>query len=197
MTGEREDHARPIRVALFGFGGVNRAFSGLVAGRHSLIRQSFGVDLQLVSISRSQQSLLGLASAPLDWGIAAALPRGQWAPDLGTIRSTQNIEAVLAESRPDVVIQAIPSTSIQTARAQLLAALRQRAHAVTATKSALVRGFDDLLLSARVDGRQLRYSAAAAAALPTVDLVNTALRGATITSIEGVLNGNCTFVLSR
>jgi homoserine dehydrogenase len=114
-----------------------------------------------------------------------------------TIRSTTELEEVLADRRPDVVVKAIPSLFIDAARDQLLTTLRQSVHAVTATKSALVRGLDGLLAGAQASGRQLRYSAATAAALPTVDLIDTALRGATISGIQGVLNGTSTFVLSR
>ena len=92
---------------------------------------------------------------------------------------------MLAARRPHVVIQAISSVDSDAARGQLLTVLRQRVHVVTATKSALVRGLDGLLASARASGCQLRYSAATAAALPTVDLIDTALRGTAITRIQG------------
>jgi homoserine dehydrogenase len=70
-------------------------------------------------------------------------------------------------------------------------------HVVTADKGPLVAAFQSLLKLAREKGLALKFSGAAAAALPTLDVGLYSLAGAEVFSIEGILNGTSNFILTR
>jgi len=191
---------RVVRVALFGFGGVNRAFAAMVGEKRREVLEVFGFRLDLVAIVRSGETILGRHGDPMDWGKLSDPPGGRPKLASGTlVRAGALTGDLLDVVRPDLVVQAIPSSrSLEAATSeQILASLRDGAHVVTATKSPFVRRFSELRDAARESDRQLRYSAATAAALPTVDLLDGPLRGANVLGIEGSLNGTCNYVLTR
>lgn len=200
MVNLGNEQKRTVRIALFGHGGVNRAFADLVGEKAAEVSEFFGFRLELVAIVRSDETVFGADGGPLEWRDFGNPSGGQ--PERATsavVRDGSRVRAVMDELRPHLVIQAIPSTKTAEASAceQILASLRGGAHVVTATKSPLVRRFPELRKAARETGRRLRYSAATAAALPTVDLLDGPLRGAEVRSIEGSLNGTCNYILTR
>jgi homoserine dehydrogenase len=85
----------------------------------------------------------------------------------------------------------------EPSRTHLRLALGRGWHAVTATKVGLVRHYAELQNLARDARVQLRFGAATAAALPTVDFAASGLRGATVERFEGILNGTSNFILSQ
>jgi homoserine dehydrogenase len=76
-------------------------------------------------------------------------------------------------------------------------ALKAGWHVVTADKGPLAVDFKGLRNLARRHHVSLKYSAATAAALPTLDVAIYSLAGAEIQSIEGILNGTSNYVLTR
>lgn len=200
MVNRASDQGRVVRVALVGYGGVNRAFVALVGEKGHELSRSFGLRLELVAIVRSRGTVIGTNGGSLDWREFATLPVSQSERVVGAVfRAGFTLENVLSGLRPGLVVQAIPSAGDLevAAREQVLASLLGGAHVVTATKSPLVRRLAELRRAALDSGRQLRYGAATAAALPTVDLLDGPLRGAEVRGIEGSLNGTCNYVLTR
>jgi homoserine dehydrogenase len=78
-----------------------------------------------------------------------------------------------------------------------MAALEKGWHAAAASKGALVLRFKELAGLARQNGVQLKFSGAAAAALPTLDVGIQSLADADVLGIEGILNGTTNFILTR
>ena len=68
---------------------------------------------------------------------------------------------------------------------------------VSANKGPFIRAYRELTGLAREKNLSLKISAAAAAALPTIDVAETCLAGAEILGVEGVLNGTTNFILTR
>jgi homoserine dehydrogenase len=115
-----------------------------------------------------------------------------WKPGL-------TVESVLRTVKPGILVECTPS-NIQTGEPGLehiRAALKAGWHVVTANKGPLVvdsKGLRDL---ARRNHVVLKYSAATAAALPTLDVGIYSLAGAEVQAIEGVLNGTSNYILTR
>lgn len=76
-------------------------------------------------------------------------------------------------------------------------ALSRGIHYATAAKGALVRGYGELLQIADSTGAGIRFSAAAGAGLPTVDLAEFCLAGSRLVALEGILNGTSNYVLDQ
>jgi homoserine dehydrogenase len=123
-------------------------------------------------------------------GLIAASPH--WKPG-------QTLEAVLKTVKPGVLVECTP-LNIQTGEpglGHIRAALRAGWHVVTANKGPLAVDFKGLRDLARRNHLVLKYSAATAAALPTLDVGLYSLAGAEIISIEGILNGTTNYILTR
>jgi homoserine dehydrogenase len=98
---------------------------------------------------------------------------------------------VLIEATPTNIVDGEPGlTHIRTA-------LGKGMHVITAAKGPLVLRFGELKALADQKGVSLKFSAATAAALPTVDVGEFCLAGAEILSIEGILNGTTNYILTR
>jgi homoserine dehydrogenase len=101
--------------------------------------------------------------------------------------------------KPGVFVECTPS-NIQTGEpglGHLRAALKAGWHVVTANKGPLAVDFKGLRGLARRNHLALKYGAAAAAALPTLDVGLYSLAGAEIQAIEGILNGTTNYILTR
>ncbi|MEO1996283.1 MAG: homoserine dehydrogenase [Planctomycetaceae bacterium] len=106
---------------------------------------------------------------------------------------------VLINTEADVLIETTP-TNIETgepALSHVRRALQRGMHVVSANKGPFIHSYQELRRLADQNNVQLKLSAAAAAALPTLDVAQTCLAGTDILSIEGVLNGTSNYILSR
>lgn len=170
----------PPRVALFGLGGVGRAFLEIAGERPGAVR--------LVAAADSRGALVG-DLAPRD-----VLERKVAGAPVGSGDATP--ARLIAEAAPDIVVDTVscdfasgePSLSI------LRAALDSGRAAVTANKAPLARAWRTLA----GDGdraRRIGYAAAAGAALPAVAVARALRREDDVASLEAVLTGTTTFVL--
>ena len=166
------------RIAVFGLGGVGRAFLDLLTER--------SCGLSLVAAADSRGALVGDLSpeAVLRHKAAGPLPEGP------------GLRALLDEARPSVVVDlsacdfgtAEPSLSI------LRAGLDAGGAVVTANKAPLARAWSTLHAGAN-GTRRIGYAAAAGAALPAVAVARALARRDDVRSFEAVLTGTTTFVL--
>ena len=174
---------RVIRVAIAGFGGVGRATANLLLARRDRYRQVHGADIRLVAVCGSRSGLAdpgGLETGRLD-----VLEPGLSGPDF--------IEA----SGADILIEAGPS-DFRTGGpglAYLRSALSAGRDAIVISKGALVHSGAELRSLARSTGAMLKLSGAAAAALPTIDLLEHSLKGCEVLEIEGILNATTNYLL--
>jgi homoserine dehydrogenase len=107
---------------------------------------------------------------------------------------------VIEERAPGGALVECTLSSLETGEpglSYIAAAFRGGWHAVAASKGALVVGFPRLKAAAAEKGVFLRYSGAAAAALPTLDVGIFSLAGARIEGIQGILNGTTNYILTR
>lgn len=106
----------------------------------------------------------------------------------------KNAIALVDDPSVDVVIECIGGT-IEAAEL-VERALDRGCHVITANKDLLATQGPRLQALARLRGVGLRYEAAVCGAIPIVRTIADALAGDEVTSIAGVLNGTCTFLLS-
>jgi homoserine dehydrogenase len=174
---------RVIRVAIAGFGGVGRATANLLLARRDRYRQVYGADMRLVAVCGSRSGLAdagGLEPERLD-----ALEPGLSGP------------AFIEASGADILIEAGPS-DFRTGGpglAYISSALSSGRDAIVISKGALVHSGPELRSLARSTGAMLKLSGAAAAALPTIDLLEHSLKGCEVLEIEGILNATTNYLL--
>jgi homoserine dehydrogenase len=174
---------RVVRIAIAGFGGVGRATASLLLARRDRYRQIHGADIRLVAVCGSRSGLAdpdGLETGRLD-----ALVPGLTGPGF--------IEA----SGADILIEAGPS-DFRTGGpglAYIRSGLSAGRDAIVISKGALVHSGPELRALARSTGAMLKLSGAAAAALPTIDLLEHSLKGCEVLQIEGILNATTNYLL--
>jgi len=190
--------SRKMRVIVCGFGRVGRAFARLAVEKSARLRSACGMELSIVGIGELAGSLHrpeGLDAAEA----ADAFERGGgFAGHPALEPAWRGIDLVRA-ARADLLVETTP-TDAQTgepAASHVREALERGMHVASANKGPFIRAYRELARLARESGAALKVSAAAAAALPTLDVARTCLAGAEILSIEGVLNGTTNFILSR
>jgi len=188
--------ARRVPLVLAGIGNVGKAFYGLVLEKHEYLQKHYGLDLRFKAVLKSDGGYFfgsGPRKSKRPSTAAGLLSAGpHWNPGL-------TAEAALKAGRPGVFVECTPS-NIQTGepgRGHIRAALRAGWHVVTANKGPLVVDFKGLRDLARRNDVFLKYSAATAAALPTLDVAMYSLAGAEIQAIEGILNGTSNYILTR
>jgi homoserine dehydrogenase len=188
--------ARGVPVVLAGFGHVGKAFFGLVQEKHDYLQKRLGLDFRFKAILKSDGGYVFASGAtgakkpalPIELSPAGS----RWSPGLAA-------EAVLKADRPGVFVECTPS-NIRTGEPGLghvRAALKAGWHVVTANKGPLAVDFKGLRSLAYANQRHLKFSAATAAALPTLDVGLYSLAGADVLSIEGILNGTTNYVLTK
>ncbi len=172
-----------LRVAITGFGGVGRATALLLLSRRDRYRRLYGADVRLVAVCGSKAGLSdpeGLEPDRLD-----ALQPGLTGPDFVAASGA----AVLIEAGPSDYRTGGPGL------AYLRRALSDGLDAIVISKGALVHSGRELRDLAESSGAMLRISGAAAAALPTIDLIEHSLLGCTVLQVEGILNATTNYLL--
>jgi homoserine dehydrogenase len=105
--------------------------------------------------------------------------------------------AFIKASGADILIEAGPSdfrTGVP-GLAYIRSALSVGRDAIVISKGALVHSGPELRALARSTGAMLKLSGAAAAALPTIDLLEHSLKGCEVLEIEGILNATTNYLL--
>ncbi len=187
---------KSVNLCLTGFGRVGRAFSRLIDEKKEACRIRYGLDLRLVAVLKSDGGLCSIKKAGLS-GISDL--RGDslhghpaWHRDL-------RVDKILSEFEHGCLVECTP-TDLKTGDpglSYMRKALKKGWHVAAASKGALVLKFKELAATARRKNAIVKYSAATAAALPTLDTGQISLAGAEVTRIDGILTGTTNLILSR
>lgn len=102
--------------------------------------------------------------------------------------------SLASDSRADLVVETIGGCGV--ALECIERALVARKHVVTANKDVIATQGPRLRALAAANGVVLRYEASVASAIPVLSTIDGPLAGEAITTIGGVLNGTCNFILS-
>ncbi len=172
-----------VRIAIAGFGGVGRATASLLLSRRERYRDVYGADMRLVAVCGSRS---GVKSAD-----------GLEEVHLSTLADGLSGPTFIEESGADILIEAGPS-DFRTGGPGLVylrSSLSAGRDTIVISKGALVHSGRELRALAKGSGAMLKLSGAAAAALPTIDLVEYSLKGCEVLEVEGILNATTNYLL--
>ncbi|MBN2207647.1 MAG: homoserine dehydrogenase, partial [Candidatus Aminicenantes bacterium] len=163
---------KKVPVALAGFGHIGKAFAALMAEKADAVRLRYELDLRLVAVLRKRGAVVDEGGFT---GPVPAVGSAGWTDGLTAAEVLGRGErGVLADCTPSSIRTGEPGLGI------LRAALAAGWHVATAGKGPLVLDYAGLRDAARRVGVQIRYSAATAAALPTLDVGLLSLAGAEV-----------------
>jgi len=188
-----------VNIIICGLGNVGRNLAQLLDEKRATIGAAYGWQPNLVGVAEVNGSAVqtdGLPIRELLQHLEDQKTVGEF-PASG--QPAWGVSEVLENAAADVLIETTP-TNIETgepALGHVRQALQRGMHVVSANKGPFIHAYRELRALADRNRVQLKLSAAAAAALPTLDVAQTCLAGTTILSIEGVLNGTSNYILSR
>jgi homoserine dehydrogenase len=187
------------KLALVGFGGVNRALAQLIAERNEIWKTELGFTLKIVGVT---DLFLGsvIGREGLDAALLAKLPavKGAMAQLPGGEADALN-EAVIKDSGADIIVEATFTNPVdgQPATSFCRWALERGKHVVTTNKGPIALHGAELKALARSNNVAFEYEGSVMSGTPVIRLAKQSLAGSSIVGFEGILNGTSNFVLTR
>ncbi|MCL2607639.1 MAG: homoserine dehydrogenase [Methanomassiliicoccaceae archaeon] len=181
-----------MRIVISGFGTVGQGFAEVLSLRSDLLNAGGGVRIVAVFDSKSYAvDENGLDPIML-------IERKNATGSVGTEKLSSGIE-VLDSVGYDVLVEVSP-TNIENGGDGLKNiehALRNGKDVITVNKGPLALKFKELNKLAEKNNAILRFEGSVGGAMPIINLCSENLKGEKITSIRGIFNGTCNFILSR
>jgi homoserine dehydrogenase len=165
-----------LRIGLLGFGTVGTGVVKWVQANAGLIADRTGVTLEIARIAD-----LDLTT---DRGVAVAP---------GVL--TDDANSVINDPEIDVIVELVGGTGI--AKTFVLQALANGKPVVTANKALLAHYGHEIFPAAADSGADLYYEASVAGGIPIIKAVREGLAANHFTTVYGILNGTCNYILTR
>lgn len=190
---------RTYRLALIGFGNVGQGFAQIIVDRGDQLAERFGARFQIVAVSDTLHGSCydpdGLDAEDL---VAAVQDDGNMS---GVIAPTHGWDSLhtISESNSDIVVE-ISYTNLETGEPALSharAALQSGKHLVTTNKGPTALHFPELLALARKNGVRIGVEGTVMSGTPALRMGIEMLAGATVTRVEGILNGTTNYILTQ
>jgi homoserine dehydrogenase len=164
-----------VRVGLVGFGTVGTGVAKLICEEGDTIAAKMGVRLELACVV----------------DVDTHTPRPVQLPD-GVL--TSDLNRLLEDRSISIGIELVGGTS--AAREIQLKMLRAGKDVVTANKALLAVHGGELYRVAHENGRCIAFEASCAGGIPIIAAIRTGLAANKITSMYGIVNGTCNYILS-
>ena len=188
-----------FNLALLGFGNVGRALARLLERKRSQLEAQYGLTFRITAIATGRH---GAAINPNGLDIEQALARvesGQSLAGLSVQPAPNDMLEFIRLCRADLLFENTPVNyeNGQPALDHLRAALACGMHAITANKGPVVHGYRELTASAKAAGRGFFFESTVMDGAPIFSLFRSALPGADLRSLRGVLNSTTNLILTR
>ncbi|HEX7775995.1 MAG TPA: homoserine dehydrogenase [Parvibaculum sp.] len=169
--------SKPLRIGVAGLGTVGVGVVKILAERREFLAAASGRAVELAAVSARDRKK--------DRGI-----------DVSKVRWETDARALAAADDIDVVVELIGGAE-GIARELVETALSNGKHVVTANKALIARHGLALARVAEQRGVALNYEAAVAGGIPIVKALREGLAANEITSVVGILNGTCNYILTE
>ena len=168
--------SEPLTIAIAGLGTVGAGVMRLLTENAELIEHRAGRPIRVVAVSaRDRSRNRGVDLGPITWfGDAVEMAR---------------------EAEADVFVELIGGAE-GIARNCVQAAIERGRRIVTANKALLAHHGTALARMAEEKGATLSYEAAVAGGIPVIKTIKQGLAGNRISSVYGILNGTCNYILT-
>jgi homoserine dehydrogenase len=186
------------KVALIGFGGVNRALVQLAAENNARWARELGFQLKFVGVSdlhlgsamcSSGLDLNELCKLSTVKGALENLPGGKAVPET---------EEVIQNSGADIVAEATFTNPVdgEPASSYCWLAVNKGISVVTTNKGPVAFHAETLSRAAETQGVFFEFEGSVMSGTPVIRLAKESLAGSDLVGFEGILNGTSNFVIS-
>ena len=167
---------KTIKIGLCGFGVVGQGVYSHLTGKQAFLREQLGATLEVARIAvRDLQK-------PRDVAVSSSL-------------LTTDPMSIAEDSEIDILCELMGGTGL--ALDVTLAALRSGKVVVTANKALLCDHGAEVFTAASEGGGHVLFEASVAGGIPVIKAINEGLIINDFTSIYGILNGTCNYILTR
>ncbi len=180
-------------IVIAGFGTVGQGFAEVLAHTSPGLREQFG-PLRLVGAFDSRS--YAYDTNGLD---PVALLESKAAGRVGKRDIPGTSRELLDEMDYDILVEVTPTDIGDggSGMGHILSALGAGRHVITCNKGPLSLRFQELEGLATRRGAMLRFEGSVGGAMPIIHVAKDIMAGEDITSIKGILNGTCNFILHR
>ena len=165
-----------IKIGLLGFGTIGTGVVRNIQNNSSIMEQRLGSPLELTKI----------ADLDIETDRGVKLPAG--------VLST-NVDDVIVNPDIDVVIELIGG--YEPAKSFILTAIANGKHIVTANKALMAIHGQEIIAAADKQGVSVMFEAAVGGGIPIISAIKENLCSNQFSSIFGILNGTCNFILTK
>ncbi|MDR3074426.1 MAG: homoserine dehydrogenase [Candidatus Methanoplasma sp.] len=183
-----------MRILISGFGTVGQGFADVLLKRSDLFRERYGREVSIVCVMDSTTYIADQTGLRL----GDLLERKKVTGKVGNDKYSDSTE-VIDSVDYDLMVEVSP-TDIKTGGVGLKNirhALGSGKDVITVNKGPLALNFCELVALAKKNGCKFRFEGSVGGAMPIINLCRENLVGERISSIRGILNGTCNFILSK
>lgn len=164
-----------INIGILGFGTVGKGSYNILIEQKEMIEDYIGEEIKISKILvRNKEKY-----------------KDEKAYDI----ITENIDEIISDDDIDLIIEV--TGDVDFIYPYLKKAIKSKKHIITANKNLVSKYFEELMELGKSENVQVRYEAAVAGAIPVIEPLEKIALLNDISSIKGVLNGTCNFILSK
>jgi homoserine dehydrogenase len=183
------------RLAFMGFGNVGKALAKLLLGKQAELQQRYGITFSATGIASGRH---GMVIDPDGIDLELAIQAG----DLSSLsKGTKPVDALdfIRQCGADVLFENTPVNyeTGQPAVDHLRLALKLGMHGITANKGPVVHAYRELTELAARNGRRFYFESTVMDGAPIFSLFREALPGSNLRLFRGVLNSTTNMILTR
>jgi homoserine dehydrogenase len=165
-----------VHIGLLGFGTVGTGVVKLLIGNKTVLDSRIGVPLNLKYIAD--------IDVDRDRGV-----------DIDSGILTKDARKVVDDPEIDIVVEMIGGETF--AKDIILRAIENGKHIVTANKALLAKHGKEIFQKAAQKGVDLAFEASVGGCMPVIKTLRESLVGNRVSSMTGILNGTCNYILSK
>ncbi len=190
---------KQIALAMVGFGNVGQAFARLLQQKEQELAEKFDINIIVTGIITGRHGG-AINSGGINLSRALeTISRGQSLDILSEQPVPGTVEEFIFSSSADAMLETSPVNhhTGQPAIDHCKAALNKGMHAITANKGPVVHAYRSLTDLAATKGVKFFHEAAVMDGAPIFSLFRSALPGARLLALRGVLNSTTNLILTR
>jgi homoserine dehydrogenase len=187
------------KIAIIGFGNVGQGLTQILSDKYALLKQRFGVDISIVAVCDLYK---GSVADPDGLDPNMLLINLALEGDLKNVQakySGWNAQETIDNSGADILIE-LAYTDLKTgepALSHVKQALNNGMHVSMTNKGPVALAFPELRDIAKKNNVQIGIEGTVMSGTPSLALGNEMLLAASITKIQGILNGTTNYILGE
>jgi len=187
-----------VRLVIVGFGIVGQSFAKLLLSRSADLYSQYGIKPRVVACVDTMGT--AIAQGGLDLQKLLEVKKTK-----GTVGAYEKLSSkfdplqLIEKAEAEVVLECTPTNlnDAEPALSHITAAMRSQKHVITVNKGPLAVAFPSLVELANYNGVMFRFSGTVGGGTPILEFAKRCLKGDSIMSFKGILNGTTNYILSK